>query len=250
MQQWRVRNVMTTDVVTASVDTPVAKLVDLMSSNRISAVPVLGDDDRVVGVVSQADLLARVAATDAGARRRRRRQAAKAAATSARDLMSAPALSIAPDELLSAAAKRMQAKNVKRLLVTGGSGQLLGIVSRADLLRVYERPDTAIGREVIDQVLRRALWIDPRQVQVRVAAGVVTLTGAVGRRTTADIAARLTGQVPGVVAVVNELRYDFDDTSLARSRISRTHPFSAEPFRPKATDRTGSNHAGNHHISL
>jgi CBS domain-containing protein len=231
MQQWRVRDVMTTDVVTAPVDTPVGKLVALMSSNRISAVPVMGDDDRVVGIVSQADLLARVAATDAGARPRRRRAAAKATATSARDLMSAPALRIAPDELLSVAAKRMQAKKVKRLLVTGGSGQLLGIVSRADLLRLYERPDTAIGRDVIDQVLRRALWIDTSQVQVRVAAGVVTLTGAVGRRSTAAIATRLAGQVPGVVAVVDELRYDFDDTALARSRVHRTHPFSAEPFR-------------------
>jgi CBS domain-containing protein len=250
MQQWRVRDVMTTDVVTASVDTPVAKLVDLMSSNRISAVPVLGDDDRVVGIVSQADLLPRVAATGAGARPRRRRTAAKAAAISARDLMSAPALSIAPDELLSAAAKQMQAKNVKRLLVTGGSGQLLGIVSRADLLRLYERPDTAVGRDVIDQVLRRALWIDSSQVQVRVVAGVVTLTGDVGRRSTAVIAVRLTGQVPGVVAVVDELRYDFDDTALARSRVNRTHPFSAEPFRPQATDRTGSYRAGNYRVPL
>jgi osmotically-inducible protein OsmY len=146
--------------------------------------------------------------------------------------MSAPALGIAPDAPLSAAARKMQAKKIKRLLVTGGSGQLLGIVSRADLLRLYARPDTAIRRDVIDHVLRRTLWIDNSQVQVHVDAGVVTLTGAVGRRTTACIAARLTAQVPGVVAVVDEVRYDFDDTALVRSRIHRTHPFSAEPFKP------------------
>lgn len=146
--------------------------------------------------------------------------------------MSAPVLSIAPDAPLSAAARKMEAKKVKRLLVTGGSGQLLGIVSRADLLRLYARSDTAIRRDVIDHVLRRTLWIDKSQVQVHVDAGVVTLTGAVGRRTTAGLAARLTAQVPGVVVVVDKVRYDFDDTALARSRISRTHPFSAEPFMP------------------
>jgi CBS domain-containing protein len=224
---------MTTDVITAPGHTPVAELVDLMSTHRVSAVPIVGDDDRVVGIVSQAGLLAKVAATGpTGARPLRRGRAAKAAATSARELMSAPALSIAPDASLSAAARKMQAKKVKRLLVTGGSGQLLGIVSRADLLRLYARPDTAIRRDVIDHVLRRILWIDDSRVQVHVDAGVVTLTGAVGRRTTAGIAARLTAQVPGVVAVVDEVRYDFDDVALARSRIHRTHPFSAEPFNP------------------
>jgi len=231
VQQWRVSDVMTTDVVTAPLDTSVGKLVDIMSTNRISAVPVV-DDDRVVGIVSQADLLPRVTATDTDARRMHLRGPAKAAATSARDLMSAPALSIAPDATLSAAAKEMQAKKVKRLLVTGRSGRLLGIVSRADLLRLYTRPDTAIRRDIIHHVLRRTMWIGPNEVQADVAAGVATLTGAVGRRTTAAIVARLTGQVPGVVAVVNNVHYDFDDTTLARTRIHRTHPFSAEPFKP------------------
>jgi CBS domain-containing protein len=230
VQQWRVSDVMTTDVVTAPPDTSVGKLVDIMSTNRVSAVPVVSDE-RVVGIVSQADLLPKVAATDAGALRTRRR-AAKADATSARDLMSAPALSIAPDATLSAAARKMQARKVKRLLVTGRSGRLLGIVSRADLLRLYTRPETAIRQDIIDHVLRRTMWIGPSEVQVDVAAGTATLTGAVGRRTTAAIVARLTAQVPGVVAVVDNIRYDFDDTTLARSRIHRTHPFSAEPFNP------------------
>ena len=234
MQQWRVSDVMTTDVISAPEHTPVGDLAVIMSTHRVSAVPIVGDDnDRVVGIVSQADLLAKVAATDpAGAPVLRRGRPAKVVATSARDVMSAPALSITPDAPLSAAARKMQAKKVKRLLVTSSSGQLLGIVSRADLLRLYTRPDTAIRQDVIDHVLRHALWIDTSQVQVHVDAGVVTLTGAVGRRTTAAIAARLTAQVPGVVAVVDEISYDFDDTSLARSRSHRTHPFSAEPFKP------------------
>jgi CBS domain-containing protein len=233
VRQWQVSDVMTTDVVTAPEDTPVGDIVDILATHHVSAVPVVVDADRVVGVVSQADLLPRLAATtQVGRRRSRGRRRAKAAATSARELMSTPALTIAPDAPLSAAARKMQAKNVKRLLVTDDTGQLLGIVSRADLLRVYARPDAAIRCDVIEQVLGRALWIDPSQVHVKVDAGAVTLSGTVGRRTTAAIAARLTADVPGVVAVVDEIHFDFDDSALARSRVHRTHPFSAEPFNP------------------
>ena len=233
MQQWRVSDVMTTAVITTPERTPVGELVGMMSTHRVSAVPIVGDDGRVVGVVSQADLLPRVAATAVtGARATGRRTAAKAAATAARDLMGTPVVSISADAPLSAAADKMQATKVKQLVVTDRSGQMLGIVSRADLLRPYTRPDTDIRQDVIDHVLRRVLWIDTRQVQVNVDAGVVTLTGAVGRRTTAAIAARLAARVPGVVSVVNQIRDTFDDTALAQSRTHRTHPFSAEPFNP------------------
>ena len=233
MQQWQVSDVMTTPVITTPEHTPVRELVGIMSTHRVSAVPIVGDDDRVVGLVSQADLLPKVAATGVtGARAARRRTATKAAATSARDLMSTPALSISADAPLSTAAKKMQAKNVKRLLVTDPSGQLLGIVSRTDLLRPYIRPDTAIRQDVIDHVLRRVLWIDTSQVQVHVAAGIVTLTGTVGRRTTAAVAVRLAARVPGVAAVVDHIHDAFDDTTLVQSRAHRTHPFSAEPFNP------------------
>jgi hypothetical protein len=81
-------------------------------------------------------------------------------------------------------------------------------------------------------VLRRRLWIRPEQVGVRVTKGTAMLTGAVGRRSTADIVVRLTAAVPGVTEVVNHIRYDFDDAELARSRVGRTHPFSADPFHP------------------
>jgi CBS-domain-containing membrane protein len=145
--------------------------------------------------------------------------------------MSTPALTIGANEPLSAAARKMQLKNVKRLLVTDDAGELVGIVSRADLLRLYARADTAIRGDVINQVLRRTLWIDSRQVQVDVHAGVVTLRGSVGRRTTAAIAERLTADVPGVVAVVDEIHYEYDDSSLARSRVHRTDPLSSEPRR-------------------
>ncbi len=148
---WRVSDVMTPDVVTASEDALVGEIVDKLVTHRVSGLPIVDDGDRLVGVVSQADLLPRVAATrPAGGRTRRGRRAAKAAATSARQLMTAPALTIGADEPLSAAARKMQLKKVKRLLVTGDDGQLLGIVSRADLLRLYARADTAIRGDVVN----------------------------------------------------------------------------------------------------
>jgi CBS domain-containing protein len=112
------------------------------------------------------------------------------------------------------------------------------VVSRGDLLRPYARNDAAIRREV-EAVLRRRLWIHPEQIGVRVHEGTATLTGAVGRRSTADIVTRVVTAVPGVTKVVNRVRYDFDDAELVRSTVSRTHPFSAEPFHPGKQRRRG-----------
>jgi CBS domain-containing protein len=226
MQQWQISDVMTTDVVTATPETSVSDIAGLLAEHRISAVPIIADDSRVLGIVSETDLMAKLAGTRQG----RRRRSGKAAATDARGLMSRPAVSVASDAPLASAVRKMRANNIKRLLVTDDSGALLGVVSRGDLARLYARPDDAIRQDVIRQVLRRTLWIGPSEVQVEVNDGVVTLTGDVGRRTTAEIAARLTGEVPGVVSVVNGIRHEFDDTELARSRPNSTHPFSAEPF--------------------
>jgi len=239
MREWLVRDVMTQQVVTATADTPIGDVAGLLATHRISAVPIVGDDDRVLGVVSAADLLSRVVAGNAAAgRSTRRRRSAKATARSAGQVMSAPPVTIAADASLAEAAKTMQTRNVRRLLVTDQAGRLRGVVSRTDVLGPLTRSDAAIRDDVIEHVLRRALWIDPAQVQVHVDGGVVTLTGAVGRRSTAAITARLAGKVPGAVTVVDRIGYEFDDTALVRSRVGRTHPFSAEPFAPKRSTRS------------
>lgn len=231
MQPWRVRDIMTTDVITAGDDTPIAEIAGLLTGHRVSGIPIVDRDRRPLGVVSEDDLLAKVAATGTGGGRRWwwRRRGAKdaAAATSARDLMSGPAPTVAADEPLPAAARRMRARKVERLLVTGEAGELLGIATRADLLRPYARPDADIGRDVTEDVLRRTLWIGPAEVRATVDAGIVTLTGVVGRRTTSVIAERLVTDVPGVVAVDNEIRWRFDDVALGGSRVYRADSLSA-----------------------
>jgi len=228
--QWQVDDVMTREVITVGVDTPVGQIASLLDREGISAVPVTAATGGVLGVVSQADLLVGVAD---GARGNPRGGRPKGKATTARagDLMTTPALSIDADASLTQAARTMQGRNVRRLLVTGPQGRLLGVVSRGDLLRPYARNDAAIRREV-EAVLRGRLWIRPEQVGVRVQEGTATLTGTVGRRSTADIVTRVVTAVPGVTTVDNRIRYDFDDAELVRSTVSRTHPFSAEPFQP------------------
>jgi CBS domain-containing protein len=239
MQSWQVRDVMTRRVVTATIDTPVGKIARLLSIHRISAVPIVDDGQRVLGVVSETDLLPKIAAAGARSDRpARRRGAGKAAGITAGDVMTTRPLTVPADAPLSVAAMKMEHRNAERLLVTGEDGRLLGVAFRADVLRPLTRSDTAIRDDVVEHVLRRTLWIDPNRVHVDVNDGVVTLTGTVGRRTTAGIAVRLTGHVAGVASVVDRLDFEFDDTALARSRVSRTHPFSAEPFHPRGHARS------------
>lgn len=225
MRQWRVDDVMSRNVVTAAPETSIGELAGLLTRERISAVPIVADDGRVLGVVSEADLVARIAGGPPG------RTNTKGSAE-AGDLMSRPVYTAAAGDPLSTAARRMRKHKVKRLIVTDEAGHAVAVVSRSDLMRLYTRDDDAIRHDITRHILRRTLWLDPRQVRAAVESGVVTLTGEVGRRSTAAIAGRLTAGVPGVVQVIDNITYDFDDTALIRSRAGRTHPFSAEPFAP------------------
>ncbi|MEV0397301.1 CBS domain-containing protein [Polymorphospora rubra] len=203
MRTWQVRDVMTTDVIAVVEDAGYRRMVEAVAGRRVSGVPVVDLDRRVVGVVSETDLLHRVGP---GARSRwpwsgRRRVPIEAA--TARDLMTAPAVTAYGDTTLVDAARRMDRERVRRLPVVDDLGRLVGIVTRGDLLRVHLRPDDEIRAEVVAEVLHRILAV--RDVRVEVRDGVVTLDGPVRRRTTAAYAVRLAGQVSGVVRVVDRL---------------------------------------------
>lgn len=213
-----VRDQMTRDVVTVIVDTPYKAVAELLESRRISAVPVLDADGRVAGVVSEADLLPKIefegVDEPAPFLDRNRKARAKAVGTTAGEVMTSPAVTITPDESVTAAARLMDRKRVKRLPVVDTDGQPVGIVSRHDLLRVFVQTDEVIQAEVVEDVFRRILWIEPPQVTVDVQDGVVTLAGELEQRSLVDIAARLTAAVDGVVGVVNKLGYRVDDRRL------------------------------------
>lgn len=216
MKNWHVDDVMTKVVVTVARDAGYRTVVDLLVSHRLSAVPVVDAFHRVSGVVSEADLLRKIEyAGDEEPRmfdgRRRRGERAKATARTAGDLMSSPAVTVLTGTAIAAAARLMDREHVKRLPVVDDLGRLVGIVSRGDLLKVHLRPDEEILQDIRTGVLRGVVAGAAEAVRVQVEGGVVTLTGRVDRRSSADLADRLIRQVAGVVEVVDKLAYDYDD---------------------------------------
>jgi CBS domain-containing protein/PII-like signaling protein len=219
MRRWTVKDVMTEKVVSVAEETPYKEIVEMLARHAVSAVPVVDRDRRVLGVVSEADLLHKVefAGLEPHLRVLERKQRGasrdKASAEVARELMSSPAVVIGRAESVPAAAKLMDREKVKRLPVVDEYGRLTGIVSRRDLLKMYLRGDEAIRDEIIEEVLVRTMWIEPEAVSVTVERGVVTLGGTTDRRSTAEHVARLVASVAGVVDVVDQLGYGYDDTA-------------------------------------
>jgi CBS domain-containing protein len=233
-----VGDVMTREVVRVGLDTPYRVIVDALMERRISAVPVVDDTHRVVGIVSEADLLHRVEFLGEEHERRvferpsRHEARTKSHGMLARDLMTSPAVTVAADTSVARAAKIMESARVKRLPVVDASGALVGIVSRADLLTMYVRPDAAVREDVMTGVVH-GMWLDPEAVDVQVTDGVVTLAGTVDRRSTASILIRLTEGVPGVIEVITRLKWAHDDTDEVGSRFFRSHPFSSTTQQPQ-----------------
>jgi CBS domain-containing protein len=212
-----VRDVMTTEVVAVEAWTPFKEIVARLAQHRISAVPVVDADRRVLGIITEADLLLKQEHPDPKAdvsliwTRRRRRQRAKAAAAVAAKLMTTPAVTVPPTATITEAARRMHTARVKRLPVVDERGQLLGMVSRADLLKVFTRPDEAIRSEIINDVIVGDLMMNPSRFFIDVDDGVVVLQGRVERRSLIPYLVRAVHHVEGVVRVENRLSFDVDD---------------------------------------
>jgi CBS-domain-containing membrane protein len=134
--------------------------------------------------------------------------------------MASPAVTVTPQATVTEAARRMQASAVKRLPVVAGSGRLVGIVGRADLLRPLTRPDEEI-RWAIEELLGHELLVDPERVEVEVRDGIVTLNGQSERRSLIPIMIHLTGATEGVVRVQDRLAFELDDIGLQPSRGNR-----------------------------
>ncbi|MFK0156141.1 CBS domain-containing protein [Streptomyces sp. NPDC090493] len=203
-----VSDVMTTTVVSIGREAPFKELVQLMRDWRVSALPVIEGESRVVGVVSEADLLHkeefRDGDPDGRTQLRRVKDMAKAGALTAGELMTSPALTVRPDDTLAQAARIMARARVKRLPVTDDLGFLQGVVSRADLLKVFLRDDEEIAEEVRREVVSYLFPAPASVLRVRVHEGVVTLAGRIRDTSLVPVAARLVRAVEGVVDV------DFD----------------------------------------
>jgi CBS domain-containing protein len=215
----RVEDVMTRDVATARTDTPLKEVAEQLSERGISGLPVLSDEGDVLGVISEADLLVKEART---APRRPGllswlidpadpREQLKLEARVAGEAMSRPAITIAPYASTAAAAGEMLEKGINRLPVVR-SGRLIGIVTRADLVRAFARSDAEVIREVEKHVeYLLALADDFSAVDVCLRNGDLWLTGRVRRRSVAEDLGHQVAKIPGVVGVVSKLTWLEDD---------------------------------------
>jgi CBS-domain-containing membrane protein len=214
-----VNGVMTTTVVAVKRGASYKEIAALLRKYRVSAFPVLDDDQRVIGIVSEADLLAKEAlnADRGGAITAmvHHKELQKADGVTAGDLMTSNVVTVKPDDTVEQAARLMYHLQVKRLPVVNAGGYLVGIVSRADLLTVFDRPDGEIRAEIVNDVILHEFLIDPALFAVTVADGVVTIQGT---PETADLGRNLMNRirhVTGVVAVRDELSWPPPERSIA-----------------------------------
>lgn len=223
-----VQDVMTSEVVTVRPWTSLKEVAAVLAGRRISGLPVVDEDGAVVGVVSEGDILFK----ERGPAERKGMLAAwlgdphgpdaqaKLEAQTAAEAMTAPARTISPWRPVSAAAAEMLDGSVNRLPVVDAGGRLVGIVSRADLVRAFVRPDAEIEREIREEVLERALLLEsPESVTVLVDGGKVALSGSVHLRTDAEIVPVLVARVPGVVDVRTSIRWRLDNRKARSSPL-------------------------------
>ncbi len=217
MKHRTIENLMTREVVSVRGDTTFKDIATLLTEHDISGVPVTDLEGRVIGVVSEADLVRPRSQSGPNHRmpwrRHPRRRPRLQTDLTAAHLMTSPAVTVAAGTDVTAATQLFTDRQIKRLPVVDTDDRLVGILSRHDLVRVFVRPDDAIRAEIRDEVLPRELLVDPAGIDVDVHGGVVTLRGQLDRASLVPIATALTRRVDGVVDVVNDLTYGTDDST-------------------------------------
>lgn len=210
----KVHEVMTTAVVTTTADVSLKDAALVLAQNRISGMPVMDDAGVVVGVLSEADILAKESMVEEGRRGFMHWLLdptdpwveSRFSAVTVGEAMSAPAEVVGPDSALAEVATRMLESGINRLPVVSAGGKLVGLISRGDLVRAFARTDEEILREIEQVLLRKTFWIDhPDDIHVTVADGVVTLSGKVDSAADAELLPLHVRRVPGVVAVTSKL---------------------------------------------
>ena len=217
----RVRDLMTERVLSIGPEAPIKDVARILVEHRISGLPVCDVEGHVLGVVSEGDILYKEHDPETGHRGGPLSwivegvptgETAKASALTAATAMTAPAITVAPYESVAEAARLMCERGVNRLPVVKDE-KLIGIVTRADLVRAFIRGDEEIAKEIRDDVLGRTLWIDIGKVGVEVSRGSVKLDGSLHTRSDAELLEKLVVRVPGVVAVESNVAWQIDDST-------------------------------------
>ena len=204
-----VKDIMTTQVVAVRSGATFKEMAAALRQYRVSAFPVIDEQEKVIGIVSEADLLAKEALTNPGvlAELLHRKDVRKAEGQTAGELMTHRVVTVRPEDSVEHAAQLMHFLHVKQLPVVDGDGSLVGLVSRTDVLAVYDRPDEDICEEITGNVILRGFLEGPRQFAVTVQAGVVTVQGSPETAALGHDIVRKIQHVPGVVAVHDQLSY-------------------------------------------
>lgn len=212
------RALMTRDVISIGPEASLKEAARRMIEAGVSGLPVTEGDGHLVGIVSEADFVA----AEADRRREQRAGLLRFLFRDAemptrervvRDVMSTNLFTLGPDADHVEAARVMQRERIKRIPVVE-DGNLVGLVSRSDIIRVFARADREIIEEINDHIMGDILWIDPRRVTVRSDDGNVELRGRLETKTDADLLAKLVARTDGVVSVANHLDWDVDNTRL------------------------------------
>jgi CBS domain-containing protein len=226
---WTVADVMSKDVVVVLPDEDFKSCVKLMNLHEVSALPVVDRDGKALGVLSESDLLAKE--RERGARRPMlgiHWGEDDGSGRTAGDMMTAPAICIGPTASIPEAARLMYREAVKRLPVVDAEGVVIGVVSRADLLKTFIRSDESIRRDVIDDVIKKALFIDPKTVHVDVTNGLVRLSGELESKSLCNVLVRMAQRVEGTVGVDSTLRYRLDDSHIHAENAPQALQLSAD----------------------
>ncbi len=202
---WKVEEVMTTDVVHVLADTPFKECVDMVGLHRIGALPVVDGSGRLLGILSESDLLRKEEVKGGNAEPR-------GSARTAGEAMTRTVVTVAPGTAVAQAARLMHRSSVRHLPVTDGGGRLIGIVARGDLLKVFLRSDESIRREIDEELLPRTFGIARGVLEIEVRQGVVHISGEIEQRGQGRLVLEFVQRVEGVVAVESGLNHLKDDT--------------------------------------
>jgi CBS domain-containing protein len=215
-----VKDVMSTHVIAARQSAAYKEMATMLHEQRVSAFPVVDGDNKVIGVVSEADLLAKEAFEGTVPRTlqslTRQRLRSQVNAVTAADLMTKPPVTIGPDKPVTDAARLMYNMRVKRLPVISDDGTLIGIVTRSDVLSVYSRPDAEVQRQITQDLILGKFLCDPGRFTVTVKDGIVTIEGTPETSVVGQDIIDAVRHMEGVVAVRDRLSYPLDSPYLPR----------------------------------
>lgn len=215
----KVRELMTTDVITVGPEMPLKEAARRMIAARVSGLPVTDDSGALVGIVSEGDFVNAESGRRANTKPRLLRlfigdDDTPTLSRTIGEIMTKDVVTITPEADHTAAARLMKTANVKRIPVLSDDWTLVGLISRSDILRAFARSDEDIVREATDYVMQKVMWIDPRKVEVICDDGNLSLSGHLETRGDAQLLVELVKRLDGVVSVHDALTWQVDNTKL------------------------------------